>query len=718
MALKFIKKTMSIAIVFIATLLLTMNLIHPKASGQIQFLTANVGETYDKIGINYHCSEDNSYVLYGTSKSGNTISNPTKVEATSTLWSYESTYSGSGTPDNEKGYKFAERYVCKANLTNLLPNTTYYYQAVSATASSEIQTFTTTSNDASRKSFLFLTDIQSSGQSFKNANTLIEAIEHASNTTPNLVVMTGDQVDRGGIEQQWIDYYEYIPLLHNKLHASVPGNHEYYLTSGAGYVDNSIYNQFNNNPMNGPADRLGSSYYFVWDQILFIMLDTVKRDYDVEAQQQWFRDVVKNNPSQWIIVGSHPGLYATGAYAEDAKTMRRNWLKVFEECQVDLALNGHEHVYCRKNNRYNGSSTSPTAGEVDEELGVTYLQGAAAGLKSYSDQMQNSLVGDFDKVLKGNNNMGVLVNVESTRLIIKCYMASGQVVDEFTLSAKRPSEISTVNKETIEESIQTTYSKETNSISVSWTPELYGNASSIDIAAYTLGNEHLEIANTSTVIASAAERANTKVINNIFDNYNYVLNITIHMRDGSTIEKEIPVIVNESLIEYTINYELDGSTNGNNPTKYNTGNLPIKLEDPTKLGYRFDGWYNKETGRKVREIKEGTTGDLTLVAKFTLDTYTITYSLDGGTLPSSAPTTYSIVNIPTLVSPTKEGYTFSGWTLNGTTVNELPSDCTGDITLTATFTANKKNCKKSSIVLIMSSITLLASAFVIFRKKH
>ena len=144
----------------------------------------------------------------------------------------------------------------------------------------------------------------------------------------------------------------------NFLQATIPGNHEYYFSSNGSYISNEIYNQFYNNPTNGPSDRLGSSYYFVWDQFLFIMLDTVKTDYNVAQQQEWFRNVVKNNPTQWIIVGSHPGLYATGAYESDAQIMRRNWLDLFEECQVDIALNGHEHVYARKNLRYNGNSNS------------------------------------------------------------------------------------------------------------------------------------------------------------------------------------------------------------------------------------------------------------------------------------------------------------------------------------------------------------------------
>lgn len=77
---------------------------------------------------------------------------------------------------------------------------------------------------------MFLTDIQSVGSSFKNAENLIQSILNATDSPdPNLVVMTGDQVDRGGYEQQWIDYYNYVPSLGNFLQATIPGNHEYYL---------------------------------------------------------------------------------------------------------------------------------------------------------------------------------------------------------------------------------------------------------------------------------------------------------------------------------------------------------------------------------------------------------------------------------------------------------------------------------------------------------
>ena len=66
-------------------------------------------------------------------------------------------------------------------------------------------------------------------------------------------------------------------------------------------------------------------------------------------------------------------------------------------------------------------------------------------------------------------------------------------------------------------------------------------------------------------------------------------------------------------MSYTITY-IDGS-NSENPVAYTIETDTITLKDPAaRVGYDFDGWYNGEV--KVTEIAKGSTGDLTLTAKW------------------------------------------------------------------------------------------------------
>lgn len=582
--------------------LFSLTLISVKANKLtgINYLNISVGETYDTVGVSYHCSEDSSYVIYGTQLSGSTITDAKRVEVTSTKWKFDA----ASAADESSGYGFEERYVCKANLTNLQEYTTYYVQAVSNSYKSPVKSFKTTGDDGRKTSFLFLTDIQSSGTGFKNSENLMKAIySKAGANQPNLLFMTGDQVDRGGIEQQWIDYYQYCPSASNILQATLPGNHEYYTTSGGGYITNEVYNQFYNNPLNGPEDKLGSSYYFVYDHILFIMLDIVKYGYNVTAQQQWFKEVVKNNPSQWIIVGSHPGMYATGAYASDSENVRRNWIKIFEECQVDIAFNGHEHVYARKNLRY-GGTTSSTAGNVNADLGVTYLAGGAAGLKNYGGQAQTTLTQDFDFFTKQSSNTGCLVTVDDETLKVELYNAGGTILDTFTLEAKRPHTIEPVEKDEVLDLFEVNYDEETKKAIVSWSDSLYGTVEKVNVSQKD-GNSY--------VVNMASGKLNKKEFSIANTEINYSYHVTVTLKDGTVLEKDLPLILNEDAIEYTITYNLDGGVNNpNNPTVYTKGMLPLTLLEPTKEGYVFKRW--ELNGRKISEITELRIGDLELVA--------------------------------------------------------------------------------------------------------
>lgn len=124
-----------------------------------------------------------------------------------------------------------------------------------------------------------------------------------------------------------------------------------------------------------------------------------------------------------------------------------------------------------------------------------------------------------------------------------------------------------------------------------------------------------------------------------------------------------------TLAEYDIDYNLYGGTNhGSNPATYTITTSTITLGDPTKTGYTFGGWYSDaEFATAVTEIALGSTGDVTLYAKFTVNQYTLSFnkgSADGGDAPESQSVNFGEnATLPEETDATmyKTGYHLESW---------------------------------------------------------
>jgi uncharacterized repeat protein (TIGR02543 family) len=152
-----------------------------------------------------------------------------------------------------------------------------------------------------------------------------------------------------------------------------------------------------------------------------------------------------------------------------------------------------------------------------------------------------------------------------------------------------------------------------------------------------------------------------------------------------------------TLVTYTIDYRLNGGTNNDeNPASYTVESADITLlTPPTPMGYDFGGWYDNEelTGSAVTGIPQGSGGNKTFYAKWTLVAYAITYELNGGTNGENPPASYTVessgITLPTTL--TRTGYTFGGWydnaELDGSPVTGIPQGGAGNKTFYAQWTA-------------------------------
>jgi uncharacterized repeat protein (TIGR02543 family) len=115
-----------------------------------------------------------------------------------------------------------------------------------------------------------------------------------------------------------------------------------------------------------------------------------------------------------------------------------------------------------------------------------------------------------------------------------------------------------------------------------------------------------------------------------------------------------------------ISYVLNGGTNDPaNPTVYESGDT-IYLNDASRIGYTFDGWYlDAKFKKNYAAFDSSKGGKLTVYAKWTANTYTVRYDLNAKdaalTGDASFELKYSAKYPKKLSSATRTGYKFAGW---------------------------------------------------------
>ena len=162
---------------------------------------------------------------------------------------------------------------------------------------------------------------------------------------------------------------------------------------------------------------------------------------------------------------------------------------------------------------------------------------------------------------------------------------------------------------------------------------------------------------------------------------------------------------------YTVSYDTDGG-NELDALSYTITSTDT-LATPTRTGYSFAGWKISTTAGNWAAVDtilansdgsntftlSGNYGNVELQAQWTPVSYSIGYTLDGGTVDTANPTTYTIETATfTLNNPTRIGYTFKGWSGTDLTGDEntavsIAQGSTGNRTYTANWTANTYHVK-------------------------
>lgn len=129
--------------------------------------------------------------------------------------------------------------------------------------------------------------------------------------------------------------------------------------------------------------------------------------------------------------------------------------------------------------------------------------------------------------------------------------------------------------------------------------------------------------------------------------------------------------------------------------------LPI----PSRIGYTFAGWYgNPEfTGDPVTDVPTGSTVNLTFYAKWTANTYTVTFDANGGSVSQTSAVTVAgkLTSLPT---PTYDGHNFLGWYTQKDGGDKVTTDTV--FTVDSTIYAHWQNIPVTDVTLDKTSLTL------------
>ena len=172
--------------------------------------------------------------------------------------------------------------------------------------------------------------------------------------------------------------------------------------------------------------------------------------------------------------------------------------------------------------------------------------------------------------------------------------------------------------------------------------------------------------------------------------------------DGSGTEFTATTAVTANITVYaqwTINsYTVTFNSQGGSAVDSQTVNYGGKVTEPTapmKTGYTFAGWYKELECTNTWDFNtDMVISDVTLYAKWTINSYTVTFDKNGGDTeanPMTKPATHG-GNVGTLPeAPTKTNYTFTSWNTaagGGGTEFTAATAVTADITVYAKWTIN------------------------------
>ena len=308
-----------------------------------------------------------------------------------------------------------------AHLTELKPDTEYLYSvgagdAVGPEGWSELARFKTAPVKTQPFSFVYLGDAQNG--LYRWGSLINRAHRHRPDAA--FYLMAGDLVDRGNDRDEWDDFfYNARGIFNEKTLVPVIGNHE--VQGGHPTLYLALFALLENGPDNVTPER---AYSFEYSNAQFIILDTTLA---LSTQTQWLQQTLADSDATWKFVAYHHPAYPSSKRQPNPE-FAQSWLKLFDQYQVDFALQGHDHAYLRT---YPMKNQIPVISpeQAIAHPGTIYLV-SVSGTKMYPQKA-------YDYTAKGFENISTYqlfdIDIDGDRLHYRAYDFDGILQDSVVI---------------------------------------------------------------------------------------------------------------------------------------------------------------------------------------------------------------------------------------------------------------------------------------------
>ena len=392
--------------------------------------------------IAFHSPYSDNYVEY-TEASDNMFENAKKIFIIGTYRDEDRQFIDS----SKNSVTF---YSCKAYLKSLSPDTKYIYRVGNSKETSDIMNFKTAGTNG-KFAFAWFADVHTESKSDTYRENIKTALSRMKDI--DFIMFSGDITHVGNHYHEW-EYFSGNPSISNYMHATVPGNHEYYIRpkEDIKYITNKWFIDWAATPQTNAINNKKldpSNYWFIYNKVLFINIDSIQNEsskeneIDVSKQIEWFQDVVENAEGKYnyIIVQQHFS-YLVDKNIKHGKFTK--WSPVFLKYRVDLALGADTHDYYRSAPLYwTGSNTNQKTltedtVEVSEELGTVYMTAFKLNGHSLSSRVRNKATFLKDLSFYGGGGKGASkIEINNERIKVSLITKDNDETDTVTINRKR-----------------------------------------------------------------------------------------------------------------------------------------------------------------------------------------------------------------------------------------------------------------------------------------